>query len=88
VFVEFVARVLDIRLDSRDGSGALWQVLLDTTKFTQGGPLGTLVAVAKSGATLEVAVERVVEDEDGVWHFVRKPLIIGTEVRGRVSSEA
>jgi hypothetical protein len=82
VFVEFVTRVNDIRLDSRDAGGAVWQVLLDETKFVPGGPLGSLIAVARSGATLEVAVERVMEDEDGVWHFVRKPLIIGTEVRG------
>jgi alanyl-tRNA synthetase len=47
-----------------------------------------LVATAKSGALLEVAVERVEEDDAGeVWHFVRKPLPAGTEVVGRVDAE-
>jgi alanyl-tRNA synthetase len=47
-----------------------------------------LVATAKSGAVLEVSVERVEEDEAGeVWHFVRKPLPEGTEVVGRVDAD-
>jgi alanyl-tRNA synthetase len=44
-----------------------------------------LIATAKSGAVLEVAVERVMVDDAGVvWHFVRKPLVEGTAVVGRV----
>jgi alanyl-tRNA synthetase len=75
--LEFAARVSDIRLDSRDGSEALWQVALDRTAF-----------YPESGATLEVAVERVEEDEAGeVWHYVRKPLVEGTEIVGRIDAE-
>jgi alanyl-tRNA synthetase len=49
---------------------------------------GVLVATAKSGAVLEVLVERVEEDEAGeVWHYVRKPLLEGTEIVGRVDAE-
>jgi alanyl-tRNA synthetase len=37
---------------------------------------------------LEVPVERVEEDEAGeVWHFIRKPLLEGAEVAGRVDAE-
>jgi alanyl-tRNA synthetase len=88
--LEFEAVVTDIRLDSTDATGQLWQVALDRTAFypTGGGQpfdTGVLVATAKSGATLEVAVERVEEDANGeVWHYVRKPLVAGTEVTGRV----
>jgi alanyl-tRNA synthetase len=89
---EFVARVTDIRLDSREGGEQLWQVALDRTAFyPEGGgqpwDTGVLVATARSGAVLEVPVERVEEDEAGeVWHFVRKPLVEGTEVVGRVNA--
>ena len=91
--LEFAARVTDIRLDSKDSSGQLWQVALDRTAFYPAGggqpfDTGTLTATAKSGAVLEVAVERVEEDDNGeVWHFVRKPLVEGTEVAGRVDAE-
>ena len=95
--LEFTAAVTDIRLDSHTlGEGGekqqLWQVALDRTAFyPEGGgqpwDTGVLVAVAKSGATLEVDVERVEEDEAGeVWHFVRKPLEAGTSVTGRVDA--
>lgn len=90
--LEFEARVVDIRLDSKDTSGQLWQVCLDRTAFypTGGGQpfdVGVLRATAKSGATLDVAVERVEEDEQGeVWHYVRKPLMAETEVLGIVDS--
>ena len=96
--LEFRAVVTDIRLESHavGKSGQkeqLWQVALDRTAFyPEGGgqpwDAGVLVATAKSGAVLEVAVERVVEDEAGeVWHFVRKPLPQGTEVVGRVDAD-
>lgn len=70
----------------------LWQVALDRTAFyPEGGgqpwDTGVLVATSRSGATLEVPVERVEEDEAGeVWHFVRKPLVEGTEVEGHVDA--
>ena len=84
---EFAATVTDIRLDSRDAAGTWWQVALDRTAFLPGGPDGALVAVARSGAKLEVAVERAEEDAAGeVWHFVRKPLLAGTQVTGYVES--
>ena len=98
--LEFSAVVTDIRLvaveaaaaDGPDRSQAqLWQVALDRTAFypeSGGQPwdTGVLVATARSGAVLEVPVERVEEDEvtGEVWHFVRKPLVEGTEVVGRV----
>lgn len=91
--LEFTAQVTDIRLDSKDESGQLWQVSLDRTAFypTGGGQphdTGVLIATARSGAVLEVPVDRVEEDEAGeVWHYVRKPLMHGTEVVGRVDAE-
>lgn len=96
--LEFRAVVTDIRLDSHAvGESGLkeqvWQVSLDRTAFYPAGggqpwDTGVLVATAKSGAVLEVSVERVEEDEAGeVWHYVRKPLPEGTEVVGRVDAE-
>ena len=96
--LEFRAVVTDIRLDSHAVAESgqkeqLWQVSLDRTAFYPVGggqpwDTGVLVATAKSGAVLEVAVERVEEDEAGeVWHYVRKPLPEGTEVVGRVDAE-
>ena len=96
--LEFRAVVTDVRLDSTAvGEGGqkeqVWQVALDRTAFyPEGGgqpwDTGALVATARSWAVLEVAVERVVEDEAGeVWHYVRKPLPQGTEVAGRVDAE-
>ena len=86
---EFAATVTDIRLDSEAGGERWWQVALDRTAFVPGGALGVLVAVARSGARLEVLVERVEEDASGeVWHYVRKPLPVGGEVTGRVESGA
>ena len=90
--LDFEATVTDIRLDSREGSDSLWQVALDKTAFYPDGggqpwDTGVLVATAKSGATLEVPVERVEEDAAGeVWHYVRKPLVAGTEVTGYVDA--
>ncbi len=92
----FAARVTDIQLVARDrgedgGPVQLWRVALDRTAFyPEGGgqpwDTGTLVATARSGAVLEVPVERVEEDEAGeVWHLVRKPLVEGTAIEGRVA---
>ena len=94
----FAAEVTDIRLHStvQDENGAkvqLWQVALDRTAFyPEGGGQpwdhGTLIATAPSGAQLVVPVERVEEDDAGeVWHFVRKPLMAGTVIEGRVDAE-
>ena len=96
--LEFRAVVTDIRLDSHavmesGQKDQLWQVALDRTAFYPVGggqpwDTGLLVATAKSGAVLEVVVERVEEDDAGeVWHFVRKPLPEGTEIVGRVDAE-
>ena len=96
--LEFRAVVTDIRLDSHAvGDGGqkeqVWQVALDRTSFYPVGggqpwDTGVLVATAKSGAVLEVVIERVEEDDAGeVWHFVRKPLPEGTEIVGRVDAE-
>jgi len=95
--LEFDAVVTDIRLDStlKNEAGQkeqLWQVALDRTAFyPEGGgqpwDMGVLVATSKSGAVLEVPVERVEEDEAGeVWHYVRKPLVAGTAVQGVVDA--
>jgi alanyl-tRNA synthetase len=96
--LEFRAVVTDVRLDSHvvGVSGEkeqVWQVALDRTAFYPVGggqpwDTGVLVATAKSGATLEVVVERVEEDDAGeVWHYVRKPLPEGTEIVGLVDAE-
>ncbi len=96
--LEFTARVTDIRLVATERTEAgekaqLWQVAFDRTAFypeSGGQPwdTGVLIATARSGTTLEVPVERVEEDEAGeVWHFVRKPLVQGTEVTGRVDAD-
>jgi alanyl-tRNA synthetase len=91
--LDFTAQVNDIRLDSKDETGQLWQVALDRSAFypTGGGQphdTGTLTATSRSGAVLEVEVERVEEDDAGeVWHYVRKPLIQGTEIVGRIDAD-
>ncbi len=93
--LEFTALVTDIRLVATEAVGGareqVWQVALDRTAFyPEGGgqpwDTGVLLAMARSGAVLEVPVDRVEEDEatGEVWHFVRKPLVEGTEVVGRV----
>lgn len=94
--LDFEAEVTDIRLVATEtteagGKSHVWQVALNRTAFypeSGGQPwdTGTLVAVARSGATLEVPVERVVEDDAGeVWHQIRKPLEQGTAVAGHVN---
>jgi alanyl-tRNA synthetase len=93
--LEFTASITDIRLVAKETEASadnahLWQVALDRTAFyPEGGgqpwDTGGLVATAPSGATLEIPVERVEEDEAGeVWHFVRKPLTEGTEITGKI----
>jgi alanyl-tRNA synthetase len=95
--LEFSADVTDIRLVEKDpaapaDSAQLWQIALDRTAFyPEGGGQpwdnGVLIATAPSGATLEIPVERVEEDEAGeVWHYVRKPLTAGTTITGVVDT--
>ena len=96
--LEFTAHITDIRLVEKDPNAApdsaqLWQVALDRTAFyPEGGgqpwDTGLLIATAPSGTTLEIPVERVHEDESGeVWHSVRKPLVEGTEITGKIDFE-
>lgn len=81
----FSAVVTDIRMESRVGGVARWQMALDQTEFAV-GDVGSLHAVARSGTRIEVPVLAVVADEAGdVWHVVEKPLAAGTDVVGWVS---
>jgi alanyl-tRNA synthetase len=93
--LEFTAHITDIHLVAKDpnapaDTSQLWQVALDRTAFyPEGGgqpwDTGLLIATAPSGTTLQIPVERVEEDESGeVWHYVRKPLVEGTEITGVV----
>ena len=86
----FPAAVTDVRELSRAEGESVWQIALDRTAFypTSGGQpydAGHLRAVSPGGASLEIPVESVEEDEEGqVWHFVRKPLAAGTKVEGQI----
>jgi hypothetical protein len=83
--VKFYAVVTDIRLESRVGGQARWQMTLDRTEFAAGNA-GVLEAVARSGTRLEIPVLDVVVDGAGdLWHVVEKPLAAGTDVVGRVT---
>lgn len=84
----FEAEVVDIREHARREGGSEWHIALDQTAFypTSGGQpydLGQLTAVSRGGATIEVAVSGVEEDDAGeVWHVTAKPLLAGTRVTG------
>jgi alanyl-tRNA synthetase len=86
----FDAVVTDIRLVSRTGGEALWQVALDRSAFypTSGGQpfdKGSLTATSRNGAVLEVPIDEVEEDDEGeVWHFTAKPLVAGTPVAAAI----
>lgn len=86
----FSAKVADIRESSRAEGVSIWQIALDRSAFypSSGGQpydTGVLTAHSRGGAVLEAPVESVEEDEQGtVWHFTRKPLAAGTEVRGTI----
>jgi alanyl-tRNA synthetase len=83
---QFESVVTDIKLESREGTAAVWWMSLDATEF-QPGDTGTLEAVTRSGTRLEIPVTAVVTDAEGVvWHVVEKPLAAGTDVRGTVDS--
>ena len=86
----FSARVSDIREASRAEGVSVWQIALDRSAFypTSGGQpcdTGLLTATSRSGAELEAPIDSVEEDEHGtVWHYTRKPLAAGTEVKGAI----
>lgn len=87
---DFAAKVADVRESSRVEGVSIWQVALDRSAFypTSGGQpcdTGALTAHSRGGAVLEAPIESVEEDEQGtVWHYTRKPLAAGTEVRGAI----
>ena len=89
----FTATVTAIREVARVDGRQVWQIALDRTAFypeSGGQPFdtGLLIATARSGASLEVLITDVQEDEAGeVWHTTGKPLQEGTEVRGVVDAE-
>jgi len=86
----FPATVTDVRELSRNAGESVWQLALDRTAFypTSGGQphdTGTLRAVARGGAAIAVPIESVEEDESGeVWHFLSKPLAVGTQVEADI----
>jgi Ser-tRNA(Ala) deacylase AlaX len=82
---EFRAAITDIRLESRDGDRARWQMTLDRTEF-HAGDTGVLEAVSRTGTRIEVPVLAVIEDDGDVWHVVEKPLAAGTDVTGRIAA--
>jgi len=87
---KFRAHVTDVRELSRTAGQSLWQLALDRSAFypTSGGQpfdRGTLLAEARSGATLEIPVLDVQEEESGeVWHFTEKPLAAGTAIEASI----
>jgi hypothetical protein len=81
--VSFSAVVVDILEESRLKGHQRWQVLLDRTEFRT-GDMGTIEAVARSGARLSIPVLGVVEHDGEIWHQVEKPMAAGTSVTGYV----
>ncbi|HEY9138758.1 MAG TPA: alanine--tRNA ligase-related protein, partial [Terriglobus sp.] len=88
--LEFTAEVTAIRELAKVDGQQVWQIALDRTAFypTSGGPphdTGVLIAKARSGASLEVPITTVEEDETGeVWHTTSKPLQEGTTITGQI----
>lgn len=89
----FSATVMDVRELAHAGGESVWQVALDRTAFypTSGGQpfdTGVLRATSRGGATLEIPVLSVEEDEQGeIWHAVTKPLAAGTCVEAEIDWE-
>lgn len=89
----FPAAVVDVREHSRTDGESVWQIALDRTAFypTSGGQpfdTGLLRAWSPGGASIDIPVDSVEEDDSGqVWHFVRKPLALGTKVDGHIDWE-
>ena len=90
--LEFTAEITAIRELARIDGKQVWQIALDRTAFypTSGGQphdTGVLIATARSGASLEVPITSVEEDETGeVWHSTAKPLQEGTVITGRIDA--
>jgi alanyl-tRNA synthetase len=90
---EFSGSVTAVRELSGAAGKPAWQLLLDRTAFypTSGGQpfdTGLLSADSPDGATQQIHVEQIEEDEDdAVWHSVRRPLAPGTHVEGRIDWE-
>lgn len=90
--LEFTAEVTAIRELGRTDGQQVWQIALDRTAFypTSGGQpfdTGRLVATARSGASLEIPVLNVEEDDDGeVWHTTTKPVMEGTQLVGSIDA--
>lgn len=81
---EFQAIVTNIREERRIHGRVRWQVTLDRTEF-QAGDQGHLLAVARSGARLEIPVLAIHVDPAGeIWHVIEKPLASETPVTGSV----
>jgi alanyl-tRNA synthetase len=86
----FPAVVADVRELSRAEGESVWQIALDRTAFypTSGGQpfdTGVLRAISPGGASLDISIDSVEEDENGqVWHYVRKPLSVGAKVEGHI----
>jgi alanyl-tRNA synthetase len=89
----FAGAVTAVRELAGGHGESIWQVSLDRTAFypTSGGQpfdTGVLAKPSPGGTTLDIPVEQVEEDEEGmVWHFVREPLATGTHVEGRIDWE-
>lgn len=88
--MSFSAKVVDIREASRADGVSIWQIALDRSAFypASGGQppdTGIFTAISRNGATLEIPIEGVEEDDQGeVWHFTRKPLLADTVVQGSI----
>ena len=84
----FIGTVNDVRRLAGGQADSAWQIALNRTAFypTSGGqPFDTGLLRT---SVLEVLVEQVEEDEQGVvWHFVREPLPAGAHVEGQIEWE-
>jgi alanyl-tRNA synthetase len=84
----FTAEVAGVRELAGSSGDRVWQLALDRTAFypsSGGQPFDTGVLRTPDATAFEVPVEQVEEDEQGaVWHFVRKPLSVGTHVVGQI----
>lgn len=84
---EFQAVVTEIREAERIQGRSIFQVALSHSQFPLGvgEPVGTLTAVAPSGAVLVAPVTAVHQDASGErWHTTQKPLQPGTQVVAQV----
>jgi alanyl-tRNA synthetase len=89
----FTGAVTGLRKAADSNGELVWQLALDRTAFypeSGGQPFdtGRLIARSRDGALQMVPVERVEEDDEGeVWHFVREPLAVATDVEGEINWE-